>query len=131
MNRARVVLVLRAGLGAVWVFHGLWSKLLGGIPRHREIVARVVGQDWADLVTLGVGAAEILLGAWVWSARAPRICALVQTRILLSMNLLEFWYARDLLLAPIPMLLANALLLGVAWWLAFQGRRRPLIARES
>jgi hypothetical protein len=50
-----------AFIGAVWVFHGLYSKLLNGLPRHREIVARVVGEQFATPVTKVVGAGEVLL----------------------------------------------------------------------
>lgn len=110
--------ILRGAIGTVWVFHGLWSKLLGGVPRHREIVGRVVGEEWADPVLLAVGVGEIVLGLWVWSGRRPWDCALVQTCGLAGMNALELLYARDLLLAPLPMVLANLLLVGAAWWLA-------------
>lgn len=116
VTRAR--LFLRVLIGSVWIFHGLYSKLLDGIPRHREIVGRVLGDDLAGRLTPVIGVAEILLGIWVLTARWPRTCALVQTAALVAMNALEIAFARELLISPAGMVVANLFLIGSAWWLA-------------
>jgi uncharacterized membrane protein YphA (DoxX/SURF4 family) len=123
-RESRWVTGLRYGTAAVWLFHGLFSKVLGGIPRHQQIVARILGQDLARAATLFVGFVEILLGVWILSRRWPRLCAAAQTMILVSMNALELSFARDLLLAPWPMVCANAVFLGMGWYLASQTARR-------
>ena len=102
-------------IGGVWIFHGLYSKLLNGIPRHREIVARVVGEEFATPVTKLVGAGEIMLGFWTWSGRARKACATTQTAALVSMNTLEIARADDLLISARGMLLLNALLIATTW----------------
>jgi len=102
-------------IGAVWVFHGLYSKLLNRIPRHREIVARVVGDEWATPVTNFVGVGEVALGLWTWSGRARKTCAATQTLALASMNALEIWRAKNLLISPSGMLFLNFVLLGMSW----------------
>ena len=102
-------------VGGVWVFHGLYSKLLNGLPRHREIVARVVGEESATPVTKLVGLGEVLLGLWTWSGRARKACATTQTAALVSMNTLEISRADDLLISARGMLLLNALLIATAW----------------
>ena len=102
-------------IGAVWVFHGLYSKLLNGFPRHREIVARVVGEELATPVTKLVGAGEIMLGLWTWSGWARKACATTQTAALVSMNTLEISRANDLLISARGMLLLNALLIATTW----------------
>ena len=109
--------LLRSGIfvGAVWVFHGFYSKLLGAIPRHREIVARVVGEKLATPVTKLVGAGEVLLGLWTWSGRARKACATTQTAALATMNALEVARAKDLLISASGMLILNGLLLAVTW----------------
>ena len=117
----------RRAIAAVWLVSGVGFKLLGLVPRHRLIVAAVTGEAHATAVTRLVGAGEALLGLWVLSGRWPRACALVQTLAIASMNLLELRLARELLLAPVPMLLGNALLLALAWCVALQpatGERR-------
>ena len=102
-------------IGSVWVFHGLYSKLLNGFPRHREIVSRVVGEDLATPVTKLVGVGEVLLGLWTWSGRARKACATTQTAALASMNTLEVSRANDLLISARGMLLLNALLIATTW----------------
>lgn len=116
VTRAR--LLLRVLIGGVWIFHGLYSKLLDGIPRHREIVGRVLGDDISGRLTPVIGVVEIVLGIWVLTARWPRACALVQTAALVAMNALEIVFARELLISPAGMVAANLLLIASAWWLA-------------
>jgi 1,6-anhydro-N-acetylmuramate kinase len=105
-------------VASVWIFHGLYSKLLHGIPRHREIVARVLGPAFATPVTIAVGLAEILLGAWVLTGHARIACATIQTLALIAMNTLEIWRARDLLIHPTGMVALNLAFLALAWWWA-------------
>ena len=123
-GRRRAFLAVRAFTAAVWIFHGLFSKLLSGIPRHERIVARVLGSDHSHVVTLVVGACEIAMGFWILSRRASKTCAAVQTTALVTMNILEIAMARDLLLSPIGMVCANAILLGAGWFLAFRDPSR-------
>lgn len=123
LGRARaveppIVRALRWGTASVWLFHGLFSKVLSGIPRHQQIVARVVGQDLSRAATLLVGAIEICIAGWVVSRRAPRACAATQTALLASMNALEIVLARDLLRAPVAMVCANVVFLTFGWILA-------------
>ena len=125
-SRSRGVrLVLRVALAAVWLVFGLVFKVAGVVPRHRMIVAAVVGEAAAGPVTLAVGLGEAALGLWVLSGVRPRACAAVQTLAVAGMNSLELAVARDLLLAPIAMVCANTLLLGVAWYLALRDGSRP------
>jgi uncharacterized membrane protein YphA (DoxX/SURF4 family) len=116
--------VLRLGVASVWLFHGLGSKLLDLIPRHRAIVGRIVGDGLSGPVTASVGVAEVLLGLWVASGKSPKACAAVMTAALATMNTLEIAYAKDLLLAPYAMVAANLFLIGLAWYLALAGTRR-------
>ncbi len=115
-----ILKVFRWGVASVWLFHGLFSKVLHGIPRHQQIVARVVGNDLAAATTFAVGGIEILVGVWVLSGRSPLLCAATQTILLLTMNLLELRFASDLLLAPTAMVCANLGFLALSWVLAFR-----------
>jgi uncharacterized membrane protein YphA (DoxX/SURF4 family) len=102
-------------IGSVWIFHGLYSKLLNGIPRHRAIVGRVLGEEWATPMTMAVGILEIILGLWALSRWRRRECALVQTLAIVTMNSLEIVRARDLVLSAPGMLILNATFLIVVW----------------
>lgn len=107
----------------MWVFHGLYSKLLEGIPRHRMIVARVLGEDLAKAATMAVGVLEILLGLWAFSHRFPRSCAAVQTLAIITMNTLEISRALDLLISAPGMVALNLAFLSLGWYSA---TRKPL-----
>lgn len=125
--RQRFHLALRILIGSVWVFHGLYSKLLDGIPRHRLIVARVLGEDLAKVATLTVGVCEILLGLWAFSHRFPRNCAAVQTLAIVAMNTLEIARAPDLLISAPGMVALNIAFLSLSWYSA----TRPPLQRNQ
>lgn len=113
-------IVARLLTGTVWFGFGLVHKILDLVPRHGKIVERILG-DWGTrpvVVTIGVG--ECLMALWIWSGHSPVLCAIVQTFLVVTMNSLEILLARDLLISPSGMVAANAILLGVAWGLAFR-----------
>jgi len=105
-------------IGSVWIFHGFYSKLLRGIPRHRAIIARVLGEQHADRATTLIGVSEILLGVWVFSGWHRIPCAAVQTLALVSMNALEIALAADLLVSAIGMVALNVGFLTAVWYWA-------------
>jgi uncharacterized membrane protein YphA (DoxX/SURF4 family) len=110
--------LLGIAIGSVWVFHGLFSKILNCVPRHRLIVARVLGEEYAALAAIIVGVCEVLLGIWIFSGRSRRVCALVQTLAIAGMNTLEILLAKDLLISAPGMLALNIGLLSLAWFWA-------------
>ncbi len=120
-RRTRWATSIRWGLASIWLFHGLLAKILGMIPRQQAIVARVVGPDLSRGATVLVGVGEVLLAAWIVSAKAPRACAGVMTLMLACMNAFEIALAKDLLLAPVPMLAANVALSLLIWLVALRG----------
>lgn len=108
---------LRLGVAGVWLVHGLYNKLLGGSPRHLAIVQSVPGLGGAtgERVLILVGVFEVAVAVWILSGRASRLCAAAQTAALLSMNVVELTFARDLLLWPAGLLPVNLAFLSVAW----------------
>jgi hypothetical protein len=102
-------------IGGVWVFHGLYSKILHGIPRHQLIVARVLGERMARPATKLIGGAEVLLGIWAFTGMARVECAAVQTLAIVFMNTLEIARARSLLISAPGMVLLNLGFLAVIW----------------
>ncbi len=102
-------------IGAIWLFHGLYSKILNGIPRHRLIVGRVLGNNFAGVATKLIGLLEVLLGLWVFSGRERTGCAIVQTLAIVGMNTLEILLADDLLISAIGMVILNLGFLSMIW----------------
>lgn len=102
-------------IGMVWVFHGLYSKILNGIPRHQLIVGRVLGERIARPATKAIGCLEVLLGLWVFTGIARVECAVVQTLVIVGMNTVEIILAGDLLISAMGMVMLNFGFLAVIW----------------
>ena len=111
-------ILAQIGIGSVWVFHGLYSKLLNGIPRHRLIVGKILGFGKAGIATRTIGLLELLLGVWAFTGWHPMLCASVQTAAIIAMNTLEILLARELLISAIGMVALNCGFLSLVWWWA-------------
>jgi hypothetical protein len=85
-------------IAAVWVANGVWCKVLSQVPRHAQIVARVVGNEVAPSLTVAIGLAEVTMAAWVLSGRSRTLCAVTQIAVVMAMNVIEQVIAADLLL---------------------------------
>ncbi len=90
--------ILNFLIAMVWLLNGLFCKLLDLVPRHRLIVARILGDEYALTLTRAIGLSEVLMAAWVISGLKPRLCALAQIVVVALMNAIEFFKAPDLLL---------------------------------
>ncbi|HEX4122307.1 MAG TPA: DoxX-like family protein [Verrucomicrobiae bacterium] len=109
---------IQAIIGSVWGFHGLYSKILNGIPRHRLIVAKIPGAANAGVFTKVIGLLELLMGLWVFTGWQPVGCAVAQTAAIVSMNTLEICLAGDLLISGIGMVILNLGFLTMVWYWA-------------
>ena len=75
MSLTRTIhLLLNLLVASVWVVNGLLCKVLGFVPRHQEIVARILGDSHAEFLTLAIGVAEVLMAIWIglaifWTVR--------------------------------------------------------------
>ena len=78
--------------------NGLYCKVLGLVPRHGEIVAKILGGDWAAWALPAIGVGEMLLALFVWSGFLPKLLACVQIALVLVMNVMELFLASELLL---------------------------------
>lgn len=85
-------------IAAVWIANGLFCKVLNLVPRHQLIVARIIGNAHAGVLTRAIGFAEIAMAVWILSGIKPRLNAIAQAVIIATMNSLEFVLAPDLLL---------------------------------
>src|ERR1700681_1719112 len=56
----------RAAIASVWLYQGLWRKLLGGMPHHREIFATVpfFNTLQAGRMFMALGVLECVIAAW-------------------------------------------------------------------
>jgi hypothetical protein len=90
--------LLTVAITLVWFINGLFCKVLNYVPRHRMIVARILGETHAPILTIAIGLSEIVMAIWIASGIKSRWCALLQMCIVAMMNILEFILVPDLLL---------------------------------
>jgi hypothetical protein len=113
MNPPLVARILFAG---VWIVNGVWCKILDGVPRHREIVARILGEEHSLLLTRMIGFGEVLMAAWILSGIRWKWSCAAQIAAVAAMNVTEFIMVPDLLLfGRFNSLVALAYIMVVAW----------------
>ena len=122
LNRSVATFGIRLAIALVWLGNGLGAKVLGLVPRHEEIVARILGTAHAPTLTSAIGFGEILIGLWCLSGRRPKLCALTQVTLVLAMNVIEQVLAVDLLLWGRLNLVFALGFIGVVYWQAFRRR---------
>ena len=60
-------------IALVWFINGLYCKVLNQVPRHQEIVGRILGDDVAPTLTVLIGISEIVMAGWVLSRYRSRL----------------------------------------------------------
>lgn len=98
MIRGNTHKILTYLIAAVWLINGLFCKVLNYVPRHEQIVGRILGDDYAKPLTVLIGLAEIGMTIWILSRIKPKLNAVFQIAIVAIMNILEFFLIPDLLL---------------------------------
>src|SRR4051812_34994723 len=85
-------------IASVWMMNGLFCKVFDLVPRHRQIVARILGEEHATVLTLMIGFCEVAMAIWVLTGIASGCSAWIQMLIIGCMNILEFVLVPELLL---------------------------------
>ena len=93
-----MALVLHYLIALVWLINGLVCKVLNFVPRHQEIVARILGAEYSFVFTKMIGIAEIVMVIWILSGFLRKLNVVTQMAVIATMNVLEFLLAPDLLL---------------------------------
>jgi DoxX-like protein len=109
--------LIRAAVAAVWLYEGLWCKLLRGQPHEFQVVAAVPRLGPADgaVFLRALGVAELALAVWMLSAAAPLECALAQTLLLVALNGGGLLWARHIIHDPAGMVVKNFAFLVLVW----------------
>ena len=109
--------LIRAAVAAVWLYEGLWCKLLGGEPHQLEVVAAVPGYGprVGALFLKALGVVEVGMGIWAFSGALPLPCAVAQTLLLVTLNASGVVWARHVIHDPAGMVVKNFSFLVLAW----------------
>ena len=108
--------LIRFAVAAVWLYEGVWCKLLGREPNQLAVVGAVpvVGRINGPFLRM-LGAIEAALAVWVLSGAAPLLCAGAQTVLLVTLNANGILWARRLIHDPAGMVVKNVAFLVLAW----------------
>ena len=111
------LLVVRGAVAAVWLYEGLWCKLLGREPHQVDVVEAVpkLGPKLGRGFLLALGLVETALAVWVMSGVTPGLCAIVQTVLLVTLNANGLLWARHVIHDPGGMVVKNVSFLLLAW----------------
>jgi uncharacterized membrane protein YphA (DoxX/SURF4 family) len=108
---------MRVAVAAVWLYEGLWNKLLGGAARQVQVVSAVprLGPLFGSSFLKLLGAVEVLVAAWVLSGILPGFCAIAQVVLLVLLNVNGLLWARHIIHDPGGMVVKNAAFLVLVW----------------
>ena len=117
--------LVRSAIALVWLYEGLWCKLLGRMPSQERVAEAVpfLGPAWAPRFLKALGLVECGLAFWVLSGWEPVWAAATQTALLVVMNANGLIFARRFIHDPAGMVVKNAALIVLMWVAAAQGSR--------
>lgn len=109
--------LIRGAVAAVWLYEGLWCKLLRGEPREIEVVKAVprYGERFGVPFLMMLGVVEVSIALWVLSGAEPFLCALAQTVLLVTLNVNGLIWSRHVIHDPRGMIVKNFAFLVLAW----------------
>jgi DoxX-like protein len=111
------LVVIRASVAAVWLYEGLWCKILGRVQAQLEVVTAVprLGPRFGVPFLKALGILEVALAVWVMAGITPGRCAMVQTALLVVLNANGLVWARRIIHEPAGMVVKNVAFLVLVW----------------
>jgi len=111
------LIAIRAAVAAVWLYEGVWCKILGRAPSQVQVITAVprFGAKFGPALLKVLGFVEAGLALWVLSGIAPGDCAIVQTAFLVLLNANGLLWARHIIHEPAGMIVKNIAFLTLAW----------------
>jgi hypothetical protein len=109
--------LILGAVAAVWLYEGLWCKLLGREPNQLRVVQQVPiwGPRYGALFLFALGAVEVGLAVWVIAGFMPVLAAVAQTALLVALNGNGLYWSRHVIHDPGGMVVKNAAFLVLVW----------------
>jgi len=109
--------LVRIAVAGVWIYEGLWCKVLGRATHELRVVEAVprFGAKFGRAFLVVLGWIELALGLWVLSGWAPVVCAATQTALLVTLNANGLLWSRHLIHDPGGMVFRNFAFLVLGW----------------
>lgn len=126
MTQIKTNQILTYFIATVWLINGLFCKVLNLVPRHEEIVGRVLGNHHSQILTILIGVSEIIMAIWILIGFKSKFNAIAQIIIVATMNILEFTLVPDLLLWGKFNILFAFLFITIVFFNAFYLKQKQL-----
>ena len=109
--------LIRLAIALVWIYQGLWLKVLAGDPHHLAVISAVpfIGPIAGRAALMLLGLVECGVGIWVLGGWQMRRAAMAQTALLAAMNAGGLIWAWRLIPDPAGMILQNFAFVLLAW----------------
>jgi len=109
--------IIRGSVAAVWLYEGLWCKILGRVQSQVQVVRAVprLGPRFGPPFLKVLGTAEVALAIWVLTGMASGLCAITQTALLITLNANGLLWARRVINEPAGMVVKNMAFLVLVW----------------
>jgi len=109
--------LLQVAVAAVWLYEGLWCKVLGRSRHEFEVVEQVpfLAPATSHALLRALGVVETALGVWILAGWQPIAAAVAQTALLVALNSAGIYFSRQRIPDPAGMLVKNAAFLVLAW----------------
>jgi uncharacterized membrane protein YphA (DoxX/SURF4 family) len=109
--------LVHLSIALVWLYQGLWCKVLARVPHHLAVVTAVpfIGANAGRVALVLLGLIESGLGIWVLTGRQQRLAAATQTVLLAAMNAGGVVWAWRLIPDPAGMILQNLAFVLLIW----------------
>ena len=112
---------LRGAIALVWLYQGLWHKIIDPDGHHRKLLSAALGTPWSRPACLALGILETAIALAVFADRWPKRLGWLQIGLLAAMNTGGLLAARSQIPDPVGMLTINAAFACAIWlngWLA-------------
>jgi hypothetical protein len=111
------LILLQIAVAAVWLYEGLWCKVLGKSAHEFEVIAQapMFGPTRGPLFLRALGVVETALAMWVLMGWQPYLAAVAQTALLVALNSGGLTWSRHLIPDPPGMVIKNFAFLVLAW----------------
>jgi len=121
------LIIIQGSVAAVWLYEGLWCKILGRVRSQVDVVTAVprLGPRFGVPFLKTLGVVEISLAVWVMTGIAPGLCAIAQTLLLVVLNANGLMWARHIIHEPADMVVKNIAFLVLVWVGGAIGGGRP------
>ncbi|MBX9689676.1 MAG: DoxX-like family protein [Candidatus Obscuribacterales bacterium] len=106
---AKLIFAFRIALASVWLYNGLWLKLIVSDGQHLSIVQSVFTNASVDplLVLKLIGSCETLLAIGIMSGLCYRFISIFQIVVIVSMNIAGILFGGGAIEHPVGLIVSN------------------------